>query len=68
MRNGTRCVLQFLCFSALVDEVSGEVRQLTANKTELRSGNVELIAHVAALESLVISKDEKLTVMTENLR
>lgn len=43
--------------SAFVDELSGEVRQLTSNATELRTKNVYLMSRVAALQILVISKE-----------
>lgn len=53
---------------ARVDDVTDEVRKLTANATNLRSANVDLMSRVAKIESLIIRKDERLTVATEKLR
>lgn len=53
---------------ARVDELAGEVQNLTENATELHTNNVELMALVAVFESFVIRNDQKQTLDTGKLR
>lgn len=44
--------------TALVDEITGEVGEVTEIESESRSPNVELMARIAALESVFITNNE----------